>query len=186
MIAQINMTSIFLSILLLFVIFLHVAQMRPAKEQLAFLLMQVFLFIFLIALAMEILMSDTVSSAYLALKFEYFGLCCYLMAMSWFLNIFARLQAPKWLYTLQLIICMIVLAGSLSMEYHPWFYKTASIIYEGEYPRIDVTRGWIWTLYYIWFVLVYLTTILEVCGRCIKNMGFTAGVSSLLSLDAAP
>ena len=85
MIAQINMTSIFLSILLLFVIFLHVAQMRPAKEQLAFLLMQVFLFIFLIALAMEILMSDTVSSAYLALKFEYFGLCCYLMAMSWFL-----------------------------------------------------------------------------------------------------
>lgn len=119
MITQINMSSIFLSILLLFVIFLHVAQMRPAKEQLAFLLMQVFLFIFLIALAMEILMSDTVSSAYLALKFEYFGLCCYLMAMSWFLNIFARLQAPKWLYTLQLIICMTVLAGSLSMEYHP-------------------------------------------------------------------
>lgn len=32
MITQINMTSIFLSILLLFVIFLHVAQMRPAKE----------------------------------------------------------------------------------------------------------------------------------------------------------
>ena len=51
MIAQINMTSIFLSILLLFVIFLHVAQMRPAKEQLAFLLMQVFLFIFLIILS---------------------------------------------------------------------------------------------------------------------------------------
>ncbi len=43
MITQINMSSIFLSILLLFVIFLHVAQMRPAKEQLAFLLMQVFL-----------------------------------------------------------------------------------------------------------------------------------------------
>lgn len=171
MITQINMSSIFLSILLLFVIFLHVAQMRPAKEQLAFLLMQVFLFIFLIALAMEILMSDTVSSAYLALKFEYFGLCCYLMAMSWFLNIFARLQAPKWLYTLQLIICMIVLAGSLSMEYHPWFYKTASIIYEGEYPRIDVTRGWIWTLYYIWFVLVYLTTIFGSLRQMHKEHG---------------
>ena len=142
-----------------------VCSQKTSKAQLAFILFDVFVMVFILGLHLELIHSDTVQAALNGLAVQYFGQCGFLVALLWFAQEFINLKVPRPVYIGQAIINTVVMIGVMTAEWHRLFYTSMVIETGGMYHRISCTDGIIWWLHYTHFFLVF--TVVIVC--CLKR-----------------
>ena len=137
------------AILLMLFMLVVILNQQPSKAQMAFILYNVFTIIFVIGLQLELMYSDTVGEALSGLCVQYVGQAGFLMALLWFVSVFARFSIPAWIYGVQGLCSTLVLVGIFTAEKHPFFYSSMEILTDGLYNRIEVEGGVLWYLHYI-------------------------------------
>lgn len=137
------------AILLMLFMLVVILNQQPSKAQMAFILYNVFTIIFVIGLQLELMHSDTVGEALSGLCVQYVGQAGFLMALLWFVSVFARFSIPAWIYGVQGLCSAFVLVGIFTAEKHPFFYSSMEILTDGLYNRIEVEGGVLWYLHYI-------------------------------------
>lgn len=137
------------AILLMLFMLVVILNQQPSKAQMAFILYNVFTIIFVIGLQLELMHSDTVGEALSGLCVQYVGQAGFLMALLWFVSVFARFSIPAWIYGVQALCSAFVLVGIFTAEKHPFFYSSMEILTDGLYNRIEVEGGVLWYLHYI-------------------------------------
>ena len=98
------------AILLMLFMLVVILNQQPSKAQMAFVLYNVFTIIFVIGLQLELMHSDTVGEALSGLCVQYVGQAGFLMALLWFVSVFARFSIPAWIYGVQGLCSVFVLA----------------------------------------------------------------------------
>ena len=142
-----------------------VCRQKSSKAQLAFILFDVFVMVFILGLHLELIHSDTVQAALNGLAVQYFGQCGFLVALLWFAQEFINLKVSRQVYIGQTIVNTVVMIGVMTAEWHRLFYTSMVIETGGMYNRISCTDGIIWWLHYVHFFLVF--TVVIVC--CLKK-----------------
>ena len=137
------------AILLMLFMLVVILNQQPSKAQMAFVLYNVFTIIFVIGLQLELMHSDTVGEALSGLCVQYVGQAGFLMALLWFVSVFARFSIPAWIYGVQGLCSTFVLVGIFTAEKHSFFYSSMEILTDGLYNRIEVEGGVLWYLHYI-------------------------------------
>ena len=137
------------AILLMLFMLVVILNQQPSKAQMAFILYNVFTIIFVSGLQLELMHSDTVGEALSGLCVQYVGQAGFLMALLWFVSVFARFSIPAWIYGVQALCSAFVLVGIFTAEKHPFFYSSMEILTDGLYNRIEVEGGVLWYLHYI-------------------------------------
>ena len=138
-----------LAILLMLFMLAVILKQQPSKVQTAFLLYDVFTMIFVMGLHLELLRSDTLGEALSGLCVQYAGQAGLLMSLLWFVSEFASFYIPVWVYGLQAVCNVLVLAGVFTAEKHCFFYKSMEIVTDGLYHRIQVDGGILWRLHFV-------------------------------------
>ena len=180
----INLTVIFLLLLMLLMVLFQ----KSSREQLAFVLFDLFVIIFILGLHLELLYSDTVDAALSGLTVQYFGQCGFLISILWFVEEFVKVKIPRGVYILHGVISSVVMTGILTAKHHTLFYTSMEIITEGMYPRISCSDGIIWWVHYIYFFAVFIAGIVLCVSRYRKGsqiqkkriLYLTVGLSILL------
>lgn len=131
-----------------------IVRQQPSKAQIAFLLYNIFTFLFVVGIQLELMNSDTIAEALSGLCVQYIGQAGLLIALLWFISEFVHLKISKWVYRIQAVIEGITVIGVFTAEYHPYFYTSMYILTDGYYNRIKVTDGIIWYIHYLHLYLV--------------------------------
>ena len=150
------------AILLMLFMLVVILNQQPSKAQMAFILYNVFTIIFVIGLQLELMHSDTIGEALSGLCVQYVGQAGFLMALLWFVSVFANFSVPAWIYGVQGLCSTFVVVGIFTAEKHPFFYSSMEILTDGLYNRIEVEGGILWYLHYIQF----FTDILAILVLC--------------------
>ncbi|MGN0482965.1 MAG: histidine kinase N-terminal 7TM domain-containing protein [Lachnospiraceae bacterium] len=148
---QINMLVLFetvniIAILLMLSMLAVILRQQPSKAQTAFILYDICNIIFVIGIHLELMHSDTVGEALSGLCVQYVGQAAFLMALLWLASEFAHLSIPLWVYGLQALLNVLVLAGIFTAENHTYFYTHMEILTDGMYNRIEVGGGTLWLI----------------------------------------
>lgn len=151
----VNIIAVFLMLLMLAV----VIRQQPSKVLTAFILYDAFTIVYIFGIHLELIHADTVGEALSGLCVQYVGQAGFLMALLWFISEFAHIKVPAWMYVLQAVIESAVVAGIFTAEHHTYFYSSMSILTDGMYNRIKVTRGILWHLHFVYVYAVILVII---------------------------
>lgn len=158
--------AVMVGLVILFCLSLLVPQ-SVAKNSLIILLVSIFITI--TGMYLELTMSETVSSALVALKIEYIGLFMMMLSLMHFVSIMANFRINIIFYIIVYVVmavCIIALFSTspIEGENHGLFYRSMEIISEGAYKRIEVKSGIGWIVIYSviaieFVVLIICTTI---------------------------
>lgn len=155
----VNIIGVLLMLFTLAVIF----RQQPSKVQIAFILYNLFTIIFVVGIHLELVHSDTVGEALSGLCVQYVGQAGLLMSLLWFVSEFSGFFISVWVYRLEAVCNVLVLAGVFTAERHHFFYTSMRILTDGMYNRIEVGHGVLWYLHFAHLYLV-LITILVLCA----------------------
>ena len=150
-------TAVFLLLLVMLIV---VCRQKSSKAQLAFILFDTFVMVFILGIHLELIHSDTVQAALSGLTVQYFGQCGFLAALLWFAQEFINLRVSRLVYIVQAIVNAVVMIGVTTAEWHKLFYTSMVIETDGMYNHISCTDGIIWWIHYIHFFLIFIVVIM--------------------------
>lgn len=134
-------------------ILLMVVLAKPSRGQTATLLLVLAGCIYTFGFLVEI-MSGNVGGFYVATLIQYFGECIVTIAFTMFVAVMCRREIPAFIYALECLCSIIIMAMLLTTRENHIFYTYIGINDKGPFPRLVLEYGWGFVGFALYMVVV--------------------------------